>query len=313
MTSKASEIDGRYRSRRMFAKLSITLEESAVAVPFPRPRGTHRPPRYWMRRCTCAAGGARLGGRERTGRRRCSASAGGRHRAAELVHAAAATRTAPIISPLKADRCPNVDDLGFAWEYDLGAPQRGQEATPIVIDGVLYTSGTWGYVYAVDAATGRELWRYDPKPDYFCGEKSLLRSGQPRRRGLEGQSLRRIGRWASACVGCGNRQENLVGRYHHRSQAALLEHRRAADRRRRRRHRQQRLGHGAIRRARLCRRLRPGRPAPSNGGSTRCRRPRGSRSRIRNSKRPRKPGMRTATRSTRAAARCGTAWPTTAR
>ena len=57
----------------------------------------------------------------------------------------------------------NVDRLGFAWQYDLGGPRRGQEATPIVIDGVMYTSGTWGFVYALDAATGRELWRYDPK------------------------------------------------------------------------------------------------------------------------------------------------------
>src|SRR5580704_12124989 len=59
----------------------------------------------------------------------------------------------------------NVNQLGFAWSYDLGEPKRGQEATPLVIDGVMYTSGTWGYVYAVDAATGKELWRYDPKAD----------------------------------------------------------------------------------------------------------------------------------------------------
>ena len=72
-------------------------------------------------------------------------------------------------SPLKGIEAGNVDRLGFAWDYDLGNPQRGQEATPIVIDGVLYTAGTWGYVYAVDAATGRELWRYDPKPNYFYG------------------------------------------------------------------------------------------------------------------------------------------------
>ena len=72
-------------------------------------------------------------------------------------------------SPLAGISASNVDRLGFAWDYDLGNPQRGQEATPIVIDGVLYTSGTWGYVYAVDAATGRELWRYDPRPDYFFG------------------------------------------------------------------------------------------------------------------------------------------------
>ena len=69
-------------------------------------------------------------------------------------------------SPLTTINADNVKDLGFAWSYDLGTPLRGQEATPIVIDGVLYTSGTWGYVYAVDAATGRELWRYDPKADY---------------------------------------------------------------------------------------------------------------------------------------------------
>jgi quinohemoprotein ethanol dehydrogenase len=72
-------------------------------------------------------------------------------------------------SPLANIDATNVKRLGFAWQYDLGNPMRGQEATPIVIDGVMYTSGTWGYVYAVDAATGRELWRYDPKPDYFTG------------------------------------------------------------------------------------------------------------------------------------------------
>ena len=69
-------------------------------------------------------------------------------------------------SPLKAINEGNVGSLGFAWDYDLGNPQRGQEATPLVIDGVMYTSGTWGYVYAVDAATGHELWRYDPHADY---------------------------------------------------------------------------------------------------------------------------------------------------
>jgi quinohemoprotein ethanol dehydrogenase len=68
-------------------------------------------------------------------------------------------------SPLDTINAANVDRLGFAWQYDLGT-HRGQEATPIVIDGVMYTSGTWGYVYAVDAASGRELWRYDPKADY---------------------------------------------------------------------------------------------------------------------------------------------------
>ncbi|HVW70462.1 MAG TPA: PQQ-dependent dehydrogenase, methanol/ethanol family [Steroidobacteraceae bacterium] len=64
-------------------------------------------------------------------------------------------------SPLERINAQNVSRLGFAWQYDLGT-HRGQEATPIVVDGVMYTSGTWGYVYALDARTGHELWRYDP-------------------------------------------------------------------------------------------------------------------------------------------------------
>jgi len=67
-------------------------------------------------------------------------------------------------SPLKGINTGNVERLGFAWQYDL-TTTRGQEATPIVVDGVMYTSGTWGYVYAVDAASGRELWRFDPQAD----------------------------------------------------------------------------------------------------------------------------------------------------
>jgi quinohemoprotein ethanol dehydrogenase len=72
-------------------------------------------------------------------------------------------------SPLEQINADTVKRLGFAWEYNLGEPMRGQEATPLVIDGVMYTSGTWGYVYAVDAASGKEMWKYDPKPDYFMG------------------------------------------------------------------------------------------------------------------------------------------------
>ena len=72
-------------------------------------------------------------------------------------------------SPLTTINASNVKDLGFAWAYDMGSPLRGQEATPIVVDGIMYTSGTWGYVYAVDAATGHEVWRYDPKADVFFG------------------------------------------------------------------------------------------------------------------------------------------------
>lgn len=65
-------------------------------------------------------------------------------------------------SPLTTIDGKTVGQLGFAWQYDLGT-ERGQEATPIVVDGVMYTSGTWGYAYALDAATGHELWRFVPQ------------------------------------------------------------------------------------------------------------------------------------------------------
>ena len=64
-------------------------------------------------------------------------------------------------SPLDAINESTVARLGFAWEYELGT-HRGLEATPIVVDGVMYTSGNWGRVYALDAASGREHWTYDP-------------------------------------------------------------------------------------------------------------------------------------------------------
>jgi len=58
----------------------------------------------------------------------------------------------------------NVERLGLAWSVDLGT-NRGLEATPVVIDGIMYTSGVAGRVYAFDAATGRELWRFEPAVD----------------------------------------------------------------------------------------------------------------------------------------------------
>jgi quinohemoprotein ethanol dehydrogenase len=64
-------------------------------------------------------------------------------------------------SPLHAINGKDVPQLGFAWQYRLGL-RRGLEATPIVVDGVMYTSGPWGYVYALDAATGKPLWTFDP-------------------------------------------------------------------------------------------------------------------------------------------------------
>jgi quinohemoprotein ethanol dehydrogenase len=67
-------------------------------------------------------------------------------------------------SPLKDINTNNVAELGFAWDYRLGT-NRGQESTPLVIDGVMYATSNFGRVYALDAATGRELWKYDPRID----------------------------------------------------------------------------------------------------------------------------------------------------
>ncbi len=58
----------------------------------------------------------------------------------------------------------NVAELGLAWEYNLGSA-RVQEATPVVIDGIMYTSGVLGRVYALNAATGAELWTFTPEMD----------------------------------------------------------------------------------------------------------------------------------------------------
>ena len=65
-------------------------------------------------------------------------------------------------SPLDKINRNNVADLGLAWYFDVPT-QRGMEATPIVVDGRMYVTGSWSIVYALDAATGEELWRYDPK------------------------------------------------------------------------------------------------------------------------------------------------------
>ncbi len=65
----------------------------------------------------------------------------------------------------------NVKDLGVAWTYDL-ATARGVESTPIVVDGVMYVTSAWSVVYALDAATGEELWVYDPQVDRAVGVKA---------------------------------------------------------------------------------------------------------------------------------------------
>jgi quinohemoprotein ethanol dehydrogenase len=72
-------------------------------------------------------------------------------------------------SPLEEINRENVGELGLAWYFDVPT-QRGMEATPIVVDGRMYVTGSWSIVYALDAATGEELWRYDPKVPKSWGQ-----------------------------------------------------------------------------------------------------------------------------------------------
>lgn len=72
-------------------------------------------------------------------------------------------------SPLTGIDKTNVKRLGLAWYGDIDT-ERGQEATPVVVDGVLYVTSAWSMVKAYDAATGKKLWEYDPKVDRATGQ-----------------------------------------------------------------------------------------------------------------------------------------------
>jgi PQQ-dependent dehydrogenase (methanol/ethanol family) len=77
-------------------------------------------------------------------------------------------------SPLNQITDANVSTLKPGWSFDLtaaGSPAGPLEATPIVHNGVMYVSGQWSTVFAIDARTGVLKWMYDPK---------LPRQGGPR-------------------------------------------------------------------------------------------------------------------------------------
>ncbi len=80
-------------------------------------------------------------------------------------------------SPLKQIDTANVGKLGLAWSYEIDFGGGGtQESTPLVHDGVIYSITNWSRVFAVDARTGKEKWRFDPevnqttvRPKICCG------------------------------------------------------------------------------------------------------------------------------------------------
>lgn len=65
-------------------------------------------------------------------------------------------------SPLQQINRETVARLSLAWSFDDHG-NRALEASPIVVDGTMYVSGTWSVVHALDARTGARLWSYDPQ------------------------------------------------------------------------------------------------------------------------------------------------------
>jgi quinohemoprotein ethanol dehydrogenase len=79
-------------------------------------------------------------------------------------------------SPLTDINPSNVARLGLAWAYDVGSGGGGQEATPLVWNNTIFGVTNWSVVFAVDARTGKEKWRWDPwvnkvelRPEICCG------------------------------------------------------------------------------------------------------------------------------------------------
>ncbi|MGB9068312.1 MAG: PQQ-dependent dehydrogenase, methanol/ethanol family [Candidatus Acidiferrales bacterium] len=102
-------------------------------------------------------------------------------------------------SPLKQIDASNAPKLGLAWYYDTDALPGTLEATPVISNGTLYGTLTWGVVFAVDARTGKEKWRWDPKlghqnfPPGSAGDPHKVRTGP------------------SLCCGPGNRGVAVYG------------------------------------------------------------------------------------------------------
>jgi quinohemoprotein ethanol dehydrogenase len=79
-------------------------------------------------------------------------------------------------SPLKQIDATNASRLGLNWLYEIGPGGGNQEGTLLMSNGTLYGITNWSIVYAVDARTGKEKWRWDPEvnhtavqPKVCCG------------------------------------------------------------------------------------------------------------------------------------------------
>lgn len=70
-------------------------------------------------------------------------------------------------SPLTQIDKKTIKDLVPVWNFSFGGEkQRGQESQPIIKDGVMYVTASYSRVFAIDIASGEELWQYEAKlPD----------------------------------------------------------------------------------------------------------------------------------------------------
>jgi quinohemoprotein ethanol dehydrogenase len=75
------------------------------------------------------------------------------------------TQSETRYSTLTQINSTNAKRLGLAWSYVMGAGGGNQEGTPLMWNNTLYGITTWSVVFALDARTGKELWRWDPKID----------------------------------------------------------------------------------------------------------------------------------------------------
>jgi len=87
-------------------------------------------------------------------------------------HLHGGSQTGQRFSSLSQINEQTVSRLGLVWSQELGT-SRGLEATPIVEQGVIYTTGSWSVVFAFEARTGKMKWTYDPRVPrerayFFC-------------------------------------------------------------------------------------------------------------------------------------------------
>ena len=82
-------------------------------------------------------------------------------------------------SPLDQIDTNNVHRLQAAWAFQMGAVERGLQATPLVADGVMYVSASNHRVFAIDAATGVQKWKYVYERKTLSAESEALRGEGP--------------------------------------------------------------------------------------------------------------------------------------